>query len=197
MSSDFSFACRLPPGIQRTNMHLDLTTAYINCQKHQKLRREYHPASPFMDFILELASEEHLARQSIVDSGFLDMLLCMYTCNFAFKTYYGVDGLSGSSRMRKGCSDVLLKLSQHDDIRINVSAHPISTLWSKDTRLSILWGSQDTLKIRQTEWEKIGSALVDRRLSSFADILSVLDLNNTNDVAEFKDLCEDIESFSR
>jgi hypothetical protein len=163
---------------------------------------EYHPASPLVDFIAELTQTNY---QAVLDSGFLDMLVCMYICNFSS----GGDAFSLSQRlisdiawdpwdhsaMMEACTTTLQMLCKQTDALAVVLAHPVSVLWPKNQALLFLFGHR--LNERCFQWREVGSVIVARRLAVLPGLLQLPVTKKKSDFFRLVDLCVDCVEFSR
>ena len=137
-------------------MHQELLNVYLSCQNHQ---RESHIGSPLVDFIVGVAQVNYSACEAVVDAGFLDMLLCMYACNFISNLETTVPHGANDTDERlylvlEACSAALLTLCQQPDVQIRVFAHPIYVLWPESASLLSVFGRRT--KERHMKWRQLG-----------------------------------------
>jgi hypothetical protein len=154
-------------------MHRKLFNTYISSQRQDP--PEDHTASPLLDFIVKLAQVNDVACEAVLDSGFLDMLLCMYTCGFTDSMISPFAGSRTNSEIDEArdiifvnCSAALLALCRHPDFVAIVLTHPVSVLWPKDRRLLSIFGCQ--LRERYETWRRLGSVIAARRLKSLRSL---------------------------
>jgi hypothetical protein len=190
---------RLPPKTDSNDVYAELVEAYISSMNTRTYKGEYHLASPLIDFVAELV---HIDYQAVLDSGFLDMLLCMYVCNFSnpvtvYPSARRLIGNIGSNRksMLEACTAVLEKLCQQANALVVVSAHPVYILWPKTSTLRTLPVQQSNQ--RYLQWRKMESVIVARRLASIPEILQLLMSKDESDLNQLADGCVDIIEFSR
>src|ERR1700734_387265 len=132
-------------------MHRELVTTYLSCQTVTGSRSEYHPASPLIDFLLAFAQIDITTCQAVLDAGFLDMLLCMYICNFNCSIMpYATASVHGKSMMMEACTDALLQLCEQPGALTAISKHPLHALWPQIRPLSLQFKSQT--KNRPLAW---------------------------------------------
>jgi hypothetical protein len=159
---------------------------------------EYHPASPLIDFITEVA---RFNNQAVLDSGFLDMLLCMYVCNFssgnpAFPyTQRLIDRMrSDRGAILASCTAALELLSETSDALAVISAHPVCILWPKNRTLLFQFGRRSNE--RHLQWRYLGTVVAVRRLAALSEHL-LLPMTKKSDLSRLIDICVDIVEFSR
>lgn len=178
-------------------MQRELMSIYLNYQIGIGTRREYHPASPIIDFIVKVAQINHSACQAVLDAGFLDMLLCMYVCNFGFSTssrHFSV-GIDGKSMMIEACSDALLQLSENPGAAAVIVAHPVLSLWPKNRPLTLLLKAKVT--DRSTVWRTLGPLVIARRLASMSSIMEMQPVDEEFPVPAMEEACKDLVEFGR
>lgn len=163
---------------------------YLTCQTVTGIRREYHPASPLVDFMMQVIQISPSAYQAILGAGFLDVLLCLYACNFnsSISQRRGVDG---KSRMLDACSDALTRLCKHPNAFIVISAHPLCKLWPESQTLP--FRTTQTEMDRPLAWRQLGSVLVTRRLVSLP---AILELPVSEDKSFLSEACVDLVEFA-
>jgi hypothetical protein len=139
--------------------------------------------SPLVDFILTVAKVNQDTCQAVLSSGFLDVLLCMYACNFT-SSICSVDVVKGGQiSIIEAVCDALVILCRHPDALAVISVHPICVLW--------MLGCQT--QERQMIWRELGPAIVTRRIASLATPVAMKVLNET----ELTDARADLVEFSR
>ncbi|KIM86350.1 hypothetical protein PILCRDRAFT_322932 [Piloderma croceum F 1598] len=175
----------LPPG---TDNYANLTDAYFSSQQSN----ENHPASPLVDFIMIVAKVNQATCQAVLRSGFLDMLLCMYACNFISSTHSVGEIRGDRNTLFEAVCAALVMLCRDPDADGVISAHPICGLWPMDQSLRILLGGR--IQRRQRLWRQLGHDIVMRRISSLAKMLGTTEVL---DLAELTDARIDIFEFSR
>jgi hypothetical protein len=74
-------------------------TAYLTSQTVSGHCQEYRPASPFVDFMLAFSLINFATCQAVLDAGFLDMLLCVYICDFSSMVPDNATRVQGESMM--------------------------------------------------------------------------------------------------
>jgi hypothetical protein len=173
-------------------MHLELAFAEIFVQWSNPPN---HSALSLLAFFVKLAETGATACQAILGAGFLDVLLCMYACNFVEGSCatIGVHNIHRPGILESG-SNTLTLLSPHYGIQAGVDAHPIFTLWpNKELPLSKL---NSHLADRQEMWRKVGPVIVAQRLSSLGVLLQPPMIIKDYDLAEFTDAYTDLVEFS-
>jgi hypothetical protein len=170
---------------------------YLTCLTVTGYRQEYHPASPFIDFIVSLSQINYSVCQAVLDAGFLDMLLCMYVCNFAcnIPLYHGIVGVHGKSKMMEACTDALLQLCEYPGAFTIVSAHPLCAIWPKNRPLILRLGHRE--QNRHLTWRKLGPLVVTRRLASLPDFLELQIPENDLPDYLLTEACTDLVDFAR
>jgi hypothetical protein len=154
-----------------------------------------HPASPLVDFITTIIKENHSMYQAVLNSGFLDVLVCMYICNFSSEICR-VDEVEGALHsIIEVVSAALLMLCSQPNAQAVVSAHPICILWPKDKRLPTFIGNRSAE--RQAMWRRLGPVIVARRLASLRASLQSPRGTNIIHLADLSDARIDLEEFSR
>jgi hypothetical protein len=203
---------RLPPRAHFTDAQKDLELKYLSSQRPG----EYHPASPLVDFIMELSQNNSSARQAVLDSGFLDLLLCMYISDFKIYDASPKSGqdvpkvkllsalsqaaaqtVSDASResMLEVCSDHLATLCRYPDALAVIKAHPICVLWPRVGLLRSEFG--DRTNERPKKWWELGPALAARRLASFPELLLPHESRKNSHATMLPDICTDLLAFVR
>ena len=186
-----SFWFRLPPHTESTDMHRELMDAYLSAQRS----RTGHPFSALVDFVVAVADVNQMTCRAVLHSGFLDILLCMYACNFICK----VPGVDDVEYDRKTILDAvyaaLSSLVCQPYAQTVISTHPICVLWTQVE--SLLTSSGEPKPIRQAIWRKLGLSIVSRRLSSLAMILQSPTGHHRLRLAELEDARDDLVEFSR
>lgn len=161
---------------------------------------EFHLASPLLDFLMTIATANDSSCQAVLDAGFLNMLLCMYTCNFGYSL--APHRSASCDRMLEACSDALLRLSECPGAATVISLHPVSSLWPKDELLSIQF--QEEEGERAKAWRSLGEVqedMVSRRLVSLSSALQYPVSNHRLPTPLYPyplmDMCRDLIEFSR
>ena len=173
-------------------MHLELAFAEIFAQGSNPPN---HSALPLLAFFVKLAETGATACQAIIGAGFLDVLLCMYACNFVEESCatIGVHNIHRPGILESG-SNTLTLLSPYYGIQAGVDAHPIFTLWpNKELPLSKL---KSHLADRQEMWRKVGPVIAAQRVSSLGVLLQPPMIIKDYDLAEFTDAYTDLMEFS-
>ena len=192
---------RLPPNTVPNEMQTELMQAYMSCLATGTYQGEYHPASPLVDFIIELAQINY---QAVLDSGFLDMLLCMYVCDFRSgdtlppsiqRLISRIDLDYSDSAMLGACTAALQMLCQQTDALAVVLAHPICALWPKNETLLYQFGPRSDERCLQ--WRELGPVISTRRLTVLPEILLLPITKELADSIRLNDVCVDIVEFSR
>jgi hypothetical protein len=158
---------------------------------HQKLIT-IHPASPMVNFIVSLFKVNPATCQAVLQSGFLDVLLCLYASNFTSNIPSFGDMTVGRKALIEDISDGLVILCRKSDARAFLSAHPICALWPMNQPLRSILGDQTAE--RQTVWRQLGPAIATRRISSLSKTVHATDILYPD---ELEDNIVDITEFSR
>src|ERR1700735_1488802 len=74
------FSDRLPPGVDSNHERRELLNVSLSTQ--DPYPQEHYLSSLLVDFVVKFALNETSACQDVLKAGFLDLLLCMYACNF-------------------------------------------------------------------------------------------------------------------
>jgi hypothetical protein len=178
-------------------MHAELFRVYTSFQYDNS--PEYHDVSPLFDFVVELAQMSYVACQAVLNSGFLDVVLCMYICNFTRDTrarglYRTIADLEmRGNRMSRACSVALGTLCRQPGAQAVVSAHTICTL---------LWRPLPTLLAqrtseRQAKWRQLGPVMATRRLAALPAFLPLSVMRKESDWGTLTDLSIDLVEFTR
>jgi hypothetical protein len=181
-------------------MHRKLFNTYISSQRQDP--PEDHTASPLLDFIVKLAQVNDVACEAVLDSGFLDMLLCMYTCGFTDSMISPFAGSRTNSEIDEArdiifvnCSAALLALCRHPDFVAVISTHPVSILWPKNRQLLSIFGCQRTE--RYEVWRQLGPVMATRRLQSLSLSRLPMTTETDSDMDQVADAWVDLIQFSR
>lgn len=126
---------RLPPGTDKNDMHHELMDAYISSLKPGT----NNPTSPLVEFIMTVAEVNQSTCHAVCNSGFLDVLACMYACNFS-SGRYGGDPESGQNDIKDTICTALVRLCGRLDAKEMILAHPISVLWPRNRQLLPIFG---------------------------------------------------------
>jgi hypothetical protein len=153
-----------------------------------------HPASPLVDFIATIAAQNDSTCQAVFDSGFLDMLICMYACNFSAQVR-SVDDFEGRRSIIEAVCAALVTLCHRLSLKAVISAHPIAVLWPKNELLLYILG--DRTAERQAIWRKLGPVVVGRRLSSLRTLLQSPGSTKRSHMTEISDAQVDLKEFAR
>ena len=181
-------------------MHRKLFNTYVSSQRQDP--PEDHTVSPLLDFIVDLAHVNDAACEAVLDSGFLDMLLCMYICGFTDNMISPSVGSRTDSEIDEArdtifanCSAALLALCRHPDFVAVICTHPVSILWPKNRQLLSIFGSQRME--RYEVWIQLGPIMARRRLQSL--LLSRLPTTreSDSDMDQVADAWVDLVQFSR
>ena len=151
-----------------------------------------HPASHIVNFIASLFRVNQATCQAVLQSGFLDVLLCLYASNFTSNIPSFGDMTVGRKALMEDISDALVILCRQSDARAFLSAHPIRALWPLNQPLRSILGDQTAE--RQTVWRQLGSAIATRRISSLSKTIHATDILYPD---ELEDNIVDITKFSR
>lgn len=176
-------------------MHRGLLTEYLLAQE-QGLP-EHHPASPIVEFIAQLAKMNYTACQAVLDAGFLDALLQVYSCSFVDLLTLSHAQHSIIEARRKDlsmtCVAALAAVGQHPDVSAQTSTHPIRVLLWRPVPSTLAHRASE----RRSKWRELGHDIVTRRLASFPKIMR-MPINMAHcDWAELTDMCIDLVEFSR
>lgn len=135
---------------------------YISSQRPDT----HHSARPLIDFIMTVAQVNDSTLRAVFDSGFLDVLLCMYTCDFSANLPDVDDAEESRNLIVEAIGKAMVTLCHRSDARAEILAHPICVLWPKGESLLSVLG--DRITGRKEIWRQLGPILVSRRVSSIA-----------------------------
>jgi hypothetical protein len=152
-----------------------------------------HPASPLVDFIMTVAQVNDSTVRAVFNSGFLDTLLCMYTCNFSGNLPSVDDTEEGRGSIVEAICEGMVTLCHQSAARAEILAHPISVLWPKNEPLLSVFG--DRITERKDVWRQLGPVLVSRRTSAIAKCLQ--SQSNQSMIVLAADARIDLMEFSR
>ena len=153
-----------------------------------------HSASPLVDFIVTLAGENYSATQAVFNSGFLNVLVCMYASNFSHHTY-SVEDVCGRKSIIEAVCSALVALSRQPGLHAVVLAHPICVLWPKNELSLPILG--DRTGDRRAIWKRLGPSIVTRRLTSLRRLLQSLASIKFLHTTELSDAIIDLKEFLR
>jgi hypothetical protein len=170
-------------------MYQDLMDAYRSSLPHNV----NHFAGPLIAFVASVTESNHSTCQAVFDSGFLSMLICMYSCNFSAHIRSIDDTQSRRSIIETVCT-VLLTLCGQPNLQAEISAHPIGVLWPKNEQLLSILG--DRTAERNVVWKQLFPIIVARRLSSLR-MLFQSPGTETSHMTELSDAQVDLKEFSR
>ena len=197
-----------------TELHSDMGFVYLSSQNPA----EFHPASPLIDFILEL-SQFNSTRRAVLDSRFLNLLLWMYICDFdsyndsqnfqditkkkRLSAHPGAQTVSNESRdfMLETCSMALSTLYQHPDALAAIQEHPIHVLWPRAGSLCSEFG--DRTNERAQKWWELGRTRTYgpdhaiRRVQSLSQLLSSYESRKAAQPTMLTDICIDLVAFTK
>jgi hypothetical protein len=172
-------------------MHRDLVEPYLFSQPPSA----NHQASPLIDFLVTVARVNWSICEAVLNSGFLDMLVCMYTCNFT-SDLGSVENIERGRDSIIGSVCVALEtLCCQPEARAAISRHPICVLWPTKGPLPSALGDRRTG--RQAVWRRLGPVIISRRLSSIRKLLCSLESTTSSRLAELPDAQADLLEFSR
>ena len=159
---------RLPSSIVADQIYCEIFIVYLS----QQPSREAHPAGPLIDFMTKMAQTS--ATAAALESGLLDMIVCLYVCNFSCEQVPKdiVQRFDpGHDSIFRSCCDALLSISQVPDASSILLRHPITIMWPHMPILSsVLRG---TPRFRCDQWRQIKFAVVDRRMTSIGALLEM------------------------
>jgi hypothetical protein len=172
-------------------MHRDLMEPYLFSQPPST----NHQASPMIDFIMTVAQVNWPICQAVFNSGFFDMLVCIYACNFTSD----LGSIENIERGRDSITDTvcvaLATLCCQPEARAAISGHPVGVLWPTQGPLPSTLGDQRTE--RQAAWRRLSPVIISRRLSSIKKLLCSLESTTSSRMAELPDAQIDLLEFSR
>lgn len=105
-------------------------------------------------------------RQAIINSGFLDSLLCIYAAHVEGDRSHNLPEWPKATEDRGNLLDagrqLLRSLSREPESRSIIASHPICVLWPKDEHLIGIYGYRVTE--RERVWRELGVEIVSRRM---------------------------------
>jgi hypothetical protein len=129
-----------------------------------------HPVSALLDFIGSVAKVNQATCHAVLHSGFLDVLLCIYACNFISDIPKIDDVKGGRKALWEDVCATLVMLRHQPGAKAVISAHPVSVLWPNNNQSSRL-KLGDQKSERQAIWRQLGRTMAMRRIYSLAQIL--------------------------
>lgn len=142
--------------------------AYLSCYVLHS--HGNHAAYPLFIFISKLARINDSGRQAVLDAGLLDMLTCMYACDFSGRIYLSytrrIDAIPTRGSILKVSTEILATICREPGALQKFQEHPISALWPKDDRLKQIVDSP--LFSRHVAWRKLDKPLAIRRLGAIS-----------------------------
>jgi hypothetical protein len=174
-------------------MHRELMTSYFTCQK--LTTPEDHPAFPLVDFILAFSQINIITCHAVLKAGFLDMLLCMYICNFDSMMPQDFTSVLDESMILEAFSYSLLQLCEQPGALRVISTHPLRVLWPQSRSLGLRFGWQP--EKRPKAWRQLGHVIVARRLAVLPYILALPLPHNDFPPPYLVEACTDLVEFSR
>lgn len=156
-------------------MHLELQTVYLISASH----RNCHAASGFIEFIAQLASQNTLASEVILDVGFLDILMFMAISDFVNPT----PPLSYSEHRQSKldlisqCDRALTVLASHSGNIETLDSHPLHILWPGEhwkesfLQMGVSSCGIPLERLGGTIWTQMSETMITQRLSTIEDIL--------------------------
>jgi hypothetical protein len=154
-----------------------------------------HPAIPLVDFIATVAEYNDSTCQAVFDSGFLNVLICMYACNFSPHAIGSVDEFKARHSIIEAVCAALATLCRQPSRKAVISSHPIGVLWPKNELLLSILGNRTAE--RQAIWRKLGHVVVGRRLSSLRTLLQSPSSTKRSHMTELSDAQVDLKEFAR
>jgi hypothetical protein len=162
-----------------------------------------HSCIPLIEFIGQVAVVGPTACKAILDAGFLHVLLCIYTHDF-FDPFLAAENAKGRDhidQLRHICDGVLNELCRHQECSDIIFNHPISVLWPRDSRSSLIWTGMAKQRPQYTRfherkrtWESLNPQFVDRRLRSILNCPSIWSERSSR-TTERLDVCIDVSAF--
>ena len=143
---------------------------------------------PIVDFIVLIAEQDDSTCQAVLDGGFLDLLLGIYTsCPI-------LD--SGGNRgpfttLVSSCTSTLLILSKGSTNIESIIDHPVCTIWTQCGQLFHTPTTEDFISRRCTAWRRTDKSPVLRRVVTiYKVLLSMRNLNEPSATEIYNDLVE-------
>jgi hypothetical protein len=130
-----------------------------------------HEATPFVNFIAQVASTGPIGAQIVVDAQFLDVILFLYISAFVLHV-----PAYKSSSLFLACNNVLSHLAVHPDVFQNFCAHPLYVLWPRRVLMPLTEAINRQVKDRQMVWRSLLHAnpgMVTRRIIRVEQILNL------------------------
>lgn len=172
----------------RQKMHVELMDDYISSQYNN----DGHGATPFVNFIRSLSLASTSCCKSVMETGFLDLVLCMYLHDFIPSAISPseLEWKARRSSLIAACtaSIEVFATSSHPEIYQMLFNHPLYTLWPKDTM------SETRFIERRRTWRTLDNGLTLWRLGT---ILNVIFLSSFDVSEDILDALDDLLEFSR
>lgn len=183
---------RLPSSVVADRIYREIFTAYLSEQP----AGEPHPAGPLIDFMTKMAQTS--ATAATLQSGLLDMFVCLYVCNFSCEQI--PENIlqrfaPGHDSIFRSCCDALLSISQVPNASSILSRHPITIMWPHMPILSpILRGDH---AFRRDQWRQLKIAVVARRMTSIRTLLEMSPKNDLFIQVDLLNIYMDILEFTK
>lgn len=159
---------RLPSSIVEDKIYREIFIVYLS----QQPLGEAHPVGPMIDFMTKMAQTS--ATVAALESGLLDMFVCLYVCNFSCEKVpknilQRFD--PGHDSIFRSCCDALVSISQVPEASAILSRHPITIMWPHMPILSPML--RGNLALRRDQWRQLKNAVVTRRMTSIRALLEM------------------------
>jgi hypothetical protein len=169
-------------------MHIELMDDYISSQYNH----DGHGATPFIKFIHSLSLASTSCCKSVLETGFLDMVLCMYLHDFLPSAISPseINWMERRSSLITACTAALdiFAASSHPEISQTLSNHPLYTLWPKATI------TETRFIERRTTWKTLDKGLTQWRLETILNVIFLSSLEVSDDIL---DALDDLLEFAR
>jgi hypothetical protein len=171
----------------RQRMYEELMDAYLSSQYNQ----DGHGATPFANFVRELALSGQVPCQAVLQAGFLSMVLCMYLHDFlpSGVNHSEVGWMFRRSSLVAACNETLgvFAASVNSDVLVE---HPVYVLWAKSFRI------QEQYIERRQVWRSLERSLVLWRLGTILNVI-FLSSDSTVTTNDSVDALGDLFEFAR
>jgi hypothetical protein len=157
---------------------------------------ECHAALPLIDFVCQLAEQNVSMSQTILNAGFLDVLLQVHIDDNRMLYSSGADRRACRFAFQIACHSALDALGRQGSNCEFIRQHPINTMWPQVVDLSYLQFCGNPIQAmakRQSLWRRLDRRLVVCRHRALE---AAFDDQSFYEMADYFDTCIDLIEFS-